>query len=140
MPSGPVSWLLLTQAEEASNLLKPLGGLAAVIQSGIGNVAAGSAFAICQSIGMGGAIPTGVSAVSASLGAFVAGRAAPGGGPENEDPNEAGPDDDDGTGGDADGKADEAGEGPADEGAARTGPNRCPECQRRRVRLCRHPA
>ncbi|KAK0480315.1 adaptin N terminal region-domain-containing protein, partial [Armillaria novae-zelandiae] len=40
------------------------GTLAAVIQGGIGNVAAGSAFAVAQSIGMGGAIPAGVYAVS----------------------------------------------------------------------------
>ena len=70
-PLGPCKWLLLTQAEVASNLLKPLAGIAAAIQSGIGNVAAGSWFAVCQSIGMGGAIPTGVSAVSAGLGAVI---------------------------------------------------------------------
>ncbi|KAK0235639.1 adaptin N terminal region-domain-containing protein [Armillaria nabsnona] len=40
------------------------GTLAALIQSGIGNVAAGSAFAVAQSIAMGGAIPTTVYATS----------------------------------------------------------------------------
>ncbi|KAK0470046.1 uncharacterized protein EV420DRAFT_86284 [Desarmillaria tabescens] len=47
------------------------GTLAAAIQSGIGNVAAGSAFAVAQSIGMGGAIPAGVYAVSGIVGGIA---------------------------------------------------------------------
>jgi hypothetical protein len=40
------------------------GSVAAGMQASIGNVVAGSAFAVCQSIAMGGSIPTAVSAVS----------------------------------------------------------------------------
>ncbi|KAK0480317.1 adaptin N terminal region-domain-containing protein [Armillaria novae-zelandiae] len=61
------------------------GTLAAVIQSGIGNVAAGSAFAVAQSIGMGGAIPAGVYAVSGAA-AGVAGWAAGRFGGDEPDP------------------------------------------------------
>ena len=38
----------VTQAEVATNLLKPLGGLASVMQSGIGSVAVGSWFAVTK--------------------------------------------------------------------------------------------
>ncbi|KDQ60064.1 hypothetical protein JAAARDRAFT_595023 [Jaapia argillacea MUCL 33604] len=40
------------------------GTAAATIQSSIGNVAAGSAFAVCQSVAAGGALPVGVSLAS----------------------------------------------------------------------------
>jgi hypothetical protein len=45
--------------------------LAPVIQSWIGNVAAGSLFATAQSVAMGGAIPTVVTAVGAGVGSVV---------------------------------------------------------------------
>ncbi|KAK0470068.1 uncharacterized protein EV420DRAFT_1634500 [Desarmillaria tabescens] len=48
------------------------GGIAASIQSLIGNVVAGSWFAIVQSIAMGGAIPAGVYAVFGALGGGIA--------------------------------------------------------------------
>ncbi|KAK0204556.1 hypothetical protein DFS33DRAFT_1382453 [Desarmillaria ectypa] len=44
---------------------------AAAAQSGIGNVAAGSAFAMAQSVAMGGAIPAGVSAASGIIGGIT---------------------------------------------------------------------
>ncbi|KAK0449930.1 hypothetical protein EV421DRAFT_2032109 [Armillaria borealis] len=47
------------------------GGIAAAIQSGIGNVAAGSLFAMWQSIATGGAIPWGVYAVSGIIGGIT---------------------------------------------------------------------
>lgn len=48
--------------------------MAAGIQSGIGNVAAGSAFAVAQSVGAGGALPVlGFVAGAASGGLAVAG-------------------------------------------------------------------
>lgn len=48
--------------------------MAAGIQSGIGNVAAGSAFAVAQSVGAGGALPfLGIVAGAASGGLAVAG-------------------------------------------------------------------
>jgi hypothetical protein len=130
--AGPVAGKPLPQAEVASNNLKLLGGIAAGIQAGIGNVAAGSAFAVAQSIAMGGAIPAAVTAVGAGVGA-AAGAAAAGAGSDDEDTGE-GEDPADDDAGD-----DDAGEGPAGGGPARTGRDRCPECQRRRVRVCRHP-
>ncbi|KAH9956243.1 hypothetical protein BC827DRAFT_1232503 [Russula dissimulans] len=54
------------------------GTLATIWQASIGNVVAGSAFAVAQSIGMGGAIPIGISAIGAAIGA-VAGASAGGG-------------------------------------------------------------
>ena len=54
--------------------------MAAGIQAGIGNVAAGSLFAIAQSIGAGGAVPAvftaiggGISAVAAAIGVGMVG-------------------------------------------------------------------
>jgi hypothetical protein len=47
-----------------------------MIQAIIGNITAGSLFAVLQSIGMGGAIPTAASAVAAILGARVGARVA----------------------------------------------------------------
>ncbi|KAH9956458.1 hypothetical protein BC827DRAFT_1232138 [Russula dissimulans] len=44
------------------------GTLATIWQASIGNIAAGSVFALFQSIGMGGAIPAGISAVIAAIG------------------------------------------------------------------------
>jgi len=43
--------------------LEPIGSIAAAIQAGLGNVAAGSLFALFQSMGMGGGIPALVSAL-----------------------------------------------------------------------------
>jgi len=43
--------------------LEPIGSIAAAIQAGIGNVAAGSLFAMLQSMAMGGGIPALVSAL-----------------------------------------------------------------------------
>lgn len=40
-----------------------IGSIAAGLQAGIGNVAAGSLFAAAQSIAMGGGVPAAVSAV-----------------------------------------------------------------------------
>ncbi|KAK0204557.1 hypothetical protein DFS33DRAFT_1382454 [Desarmillaria ectypa] len=47
------------------------GGLAAGIQSGIGNVAAGSFFALVQSMAMGGAIPAGLYVASGVIGGIT---------------------------------------------------------------------
>ncbi|KAI0289369.1 hypothetical protein BC826DRAFT_1107084 [Russula brevipes] len=52
------------------------GSVAAVWQASIGNVAAGSLFAVAQSIGMGGAISSIVTAIGASVGAASAAAAA----------------------------------------------------------------
>ena len=112
-----------------------------MIQPGMGYVGVG---VLPPRIGTGepsgaiAAIPMGVSAVGAGLGAALGAvlGAAAGWGPDDEDPDEEGPNDE-AEGGDA---GDKAGEGPVGEDAVRTGPNRCPECQRRRVRLCQHPA
>jgi hypothetical protein len=108
---GPVAGKFPPQAEVASNTVERQGTLAALIQALIGNVAAGSAFAIAQSIAMGGAVPAVVSAICAALGVGV-GAAAAGAGSDDEDQKE--------------------------EGAARTGQNRCPECKRKSERYCKH--
>ncbi|KAK0480229.1 adaptin N terminal region-domain-containing protein [Armillaria novae-zelandiae] len=89
----PPNWVIGASATAAGVILTPIiasaalgivgfgaagpvaGTLAPVIQSGIGNVAAGSAFAVAQSMGMGGAIPAGVYAVSGAI-AGVTGLAA----------------------------------------------------------------
>ncbi|KAH9067535.1 hypothetical protein EDB87DRAFT_3643 [Lactarius vividus] len=47
------------------------GTMAAGIQAGIGNVAAGSLFATAQSVAMGGAIPSIITAIGAGLGGVV---------------------------------------------------------------------
>ena len=52
------------------------GSAAAAIQSGIGNVAAGSLFAICQSLGMTGFFATAATAGAAGAAAGAAGAAA----------------------------------------------------------------
>jgi hypothetical protein len=109
------------------------------MQAAIGNVATGSAFAVAQSIAMGGAIPVAVTAVGACLGAGV-GTAAAGTGSGGEDPKEGDPTDE---GASQDGASEDGtpvganGEGPVNEGI-RTGRNRCPECRRRGERYCRH--
>ena len=90
--------------------------MAAGIQAGIGNVAAGSAFTVAQSIAMGGAFPAVVTAIGAGVGLGV-GTAAAG----------AGSGDKGATGDTSD-----------DEKASRTGPNRCRKCKRRRRHYCRH--
>ncbi|KAH9036232.1 hypothetical protein EDB85DRAFT_2143361 [Lactarius pseudohatsudake] len=59
------------------------GTAAAAIQATIGNVAAGSLFATAQSIAMGGAIPTVVTAIGAGMGAM--GGAAIGAGTDDAD-------------------------------------------------------
>ena len=134
--AGPVAGMFPPQSKVASNPPELLGSIAAGIQAGIGNVAAGSAFAVAQSIGMGGAIPAVVTAVGATFGAGV-GAAAAGAGPDDEGTTEEGnPTDGGADDGGGDGAAVDPGES---EGAARTGRNRCPECQRRGVRVCRHP-
>jgi hypothetical protein len=46
--------------------------MAAGVQAGIGNVAAGSMFAAAQSMTMGGGVPAAVSAVGGLAGAAVA--------------------------------------------------------------------
>ena len=92
------------QVEVASNPLKLPGSLAAMIQALIGNITAGSLFAVLQSIGMGGAIPAIASAVAAIFGAGVGAgvaTAAAGGGPNDEDPDGEGPAVDNAPGGDA---------------------------------------
>lgn len=53
-----------------------LGSMSAGIQAGIGNLVAGSAFAILTSVGMGGAGLAAVMGVSACIPAEVAGGAA----------------------------------------------------------------
>jgi hypothetical protein len=109
------------------------------MHAAIGNVAAGSAFAVAQSIAMGGAIPAGITAIGACLGAVV-GTAAGGTGSDGKKPKEGDPTDED-AGQDEAGQdgtpVDANGKGPVDEGI-RTGRNRCPECRRRRERYCRH--
>ncbi|KAH9063347.1 hypothetical protein EDB87DRAFT_174282 [Lactarius vividus] len=47
------------------------GTAAATMQAGIGNVAAGSLFAMAQSVAMGGAIPAVFTAIGAGLGGLV---------------------------------------------------------------------
>lgn len=62
------------------------GSLAALIQGGIGNVAAGSLFAICQSVGAGGALPVLGYVAGAGLGvAATAAAAEQAGGTENDE-------------------------------------------------------
>ena len=104
------------------------------MQAAIGNVAAGSAFAVAQSVAMGGAVPVAVMAVGAGVGAG-AGAAAAGEDSDGEDQKEGNPTDEDAS-------QDEAGEdvnreGPVEKGI-RTGRNRCPECKRQGERYCRH--
>ena len=106
------------------------------MQAGIGNVAAGSVFAVAQSIAMGGAIPAAITAVGAGLGAGV-GTAAAGAIPDDGDPKEEDMDDEDPTG--EDGWDEDETPGDDDEGTARTGRNRCRDCKRRRERYCWHP-
>ena len=119
--SGIVAGKFPSQADQLARqhlTQGPSGSGAAGIQDAIGNVAAGSAFAVVQSIAMGGAIPVGVTAVGASLGAGVG--AAAGTNSDGEDPKEGDPKDkagEDGTPVDANGG------GPVDEGI-RTGRNR----------------
>jgi hypothetical protein len=61
--------------EGTSKPLEPIGSIAATLQAGIGaNVAAGSLFAVAQSVAMGGGIPAAISAVG-GLGAGAAGAA-----------------------------------------------------------------
>jgi len=48
-----------------------IGSLAAAIHSGIGNVVAGSLFALAQSIGAGGALPAIFSAIAGAIGALL---------------------------------------------------------------------
>ena len=61
--------------EGTSKPLEPIGSIAAGVQAGIGaNVAAGSLFAVAQSIAMGGGVPAVISAVG-GLGAGAAGAA-----------------------------------------------------------------
>ena len=61
--------------EATFNPLGPVGSIAAGVQAGIGaNVAAGSLFAVAQSIAMGGGVPALISAVG-GLGAGAAGAA-----------------------------------------------------------------
>jgi len=47
------------------------GSLAATIHAGIGDVAAGSLFALAQSIGAGGALPAIFSAIAGAIGALL---------------------------------------------------------------------
>lgn len=99
----------------------PIAGyLAPVIQSWYGgNIAAGSLFAICQSVGMGGAIPTAFSAIGAGVGAVIGSRVrgeggggdgGGGGGGDDDGGNGGGGDGGDGGGGDGgdDGSDDES--------------------------------
>jgi hypothetical protein len=130
---GPVAGEFLPQAEVESNASELLGTVAAGIQAGIGNVAVGSAFAAAQSIAMGGAIPTVISAVSAGLGAGIGARAAGSGGSDAAGGDGGG---EKATGEGAGGEHGTTGD--AGEGVPRTGPNRCRESQHRRERFCRH--
>jgi len=61
------------------------GTFAAIIQSGIGNVVAGSAFATAQSVAMGGAIPTVVTAIGAGVGSLIGATVAGGDGGDGSD-------------------------------------------------------
>ena len=101
------------------------------MQAAIGNVAAGSVFAVAQSIAMGGAIPVAVTAVGAGVGVAAA---AAGTGSDGEDEKEGDPMDEDAGQNESGGEAN--GEGPVDE-SIRTGRNRCPECRRQGERYCR---
>jgi len=61
------------------------GSTAAGIQAGIGNVAAGSAFAIAQSIAMGGTVPIGCTAIGGGIGGAVGTAFGVGAGADDED-------------------------------------------------------
>ncbi|KAH9980657.1 hypothetical protein BJV74DRAFT_855712 [Russula compacta] len=52
------------------------GSIAAGMQAGIGNVAAGSLFATAQSVAMGGAVPGAVTAVGSGFSGIAAAAAA----------------------------------------------------------------
>lgn len=70
--TGPVAGMsppVRPTIEAASKPFELLGSFAAGTQAGIGNVAAGSAFATAQSIGMGGSVPAALSAAAGVLGA-----------------------------------------------------------------------
>ncbi|KAK0470045.1 uncharacterized protein EV420DRAFT_1634481 [Desarmillaria tabescens] len=86
MPSPPQNWIIgaAVGVVLAPVIVPPALGLvgfsaagpvagtfAAAAQSGIGNVAAGSTFAVVQSMAMGGAIPAGVYAVSGIIGGIA---------------------------------------------------------------------
>jgi hypothetical protein len=58
--------------EATSKHLEPIGSIAATLQAGIGNVAAGSIFAGAQSMAMGGGVPAAVSAVGGLATAAIA--------------------------------------------------------------------
>ena len=137
------------------------GSIAAGLQAGIGNVAAGSLFAMAQGVAMGGAIPAVFTAFGAGVGAAAAAAAGAG----TDDAGTAGADEvavGEGAAAvsvdaaaasarAATAGADAAGGGAAADagiatgatlGAAsvvRTGPNRCGKCKRRGRRYCRHP-
>ena len=136
------------------------GSIAAGLQAGIGNVAAGSLFAMAQSVAMGGAIPAVFTAFGAGVGA-AAGAAA---GAGTDDAGTAGAEaaaaSADAAAASADAAAASAraattgadaawGGAAADAGIAtgatlgaasvvRTGHNRCGKCKRRDKRYCRH--
>jgi hypothetical protein len=106
-----------------------------VAQAGIGNVAAGSAFAAAQSIAMGGAVPTVVSAVGAVLGGGM-GTAAASVNLRSKDPRNESPAGEGAAGEDA---VDEGGtSADAGKGAVHTGRNRCLKCRLKRERDCWH--
>ena len=92
--AGPVAGKALLSPPEPSLTL-----LAASIQSGIGNVVAGSLFATCQSVAMGGAIPTVVTVIGAGVGTAV-GALVGGGGSDGGEGDEGGGDENGGDGSD----------------------------------------
>jgi len=140
------------------------GSLATAWQASIGNVAAGSLFATLQSISMGGAIPTGVSAMGAAVGAAVGAAAGWGsnnpGGEDDADAGTAGEDgappatgssassksgasaaggtDGDGDKADPDPDPDAGGPTPVGVDVPRTGLDRCDKCKREHKRNCWH--
>ena len=63
-------------ASDLNIMPQTTGTLAAAIQDTIGNVAAGSVFAVCQSVAMGGALPALGYAAGAATGAAALGRPA----------------------------------------------------------------
>jgi hypothetical protein len=62
----PPKWCGMIRSAH-TNKLELVGSIAAGVQAGIGNVVAGSLFAIAQSIAMGGAIPAAISAIFAAF-------------------------------------------------------------------------
>ena len=73
--AGPVAGNSCLARPTFYRLMLAIGTLAAAIQAGMGNVAAGSAFAVAQSVAMGGALPAVGYVSAAAIGAGLGGAA-----------------------------------------------------------------